>query len=310
MNKIFVFVVFLVVIAFLSIFLFKPYLIRGHKEYLSVNIQGTERNYIQYKPRNYNPDGINSIVIALHGGGESAQYMIDATGWTSKADEEGFLVIFPEGTYPNLTEKPGLSVNQRTWDDGAGRFYHHEERGIDDVAFINTLIEKVIEEFGVGEDRVFVTGFSNGASMTLRLGVELSDKIVAIAPVAGGLWVESSELKKPVSLIYISGSGDPLPEATQVQFGERSVEIPPPAQNIGSEWASMLACEENLLQTEPGLLSKIIWSDCLGETRVHIYSIDGIGHKWPSKRLVHEVATDTFDATDVIWDFFEATYTN
>ncbi len=43
-----------------------------------------------------------------------------------------------------------------------------------------------------------MTGFSNGASMAFRVGIELSDRVAAIAPVAGALWITRTKSRLPV----------------------------------------------------------------------------------------------------------------
>jgi len=293
---------------FSSLFLSNVFLNKGVEELVSLNVLGVDRNYLLYKPRSYKVAKTSAAVIVLHGGGESARYMINETGWIEKADNEGFLVIFPEGTYPDAAKLPGFKENQKTWRDGAERFYHHEQQGINDIAFIDAIITELIRNRKVSPERVFVTGFSNGASMALRLGVELSARIKAIAPVAGGLWLDNPVLQKPVSLIYISGTKDSLPSETTVTFGTGTKYVKAPNANIGSTWASMLACKKNVLHTNTEVVGWIHWSECEGNAEILLYSVKNIGHVWPKEGRVTNGITETFDATDVIWDFFESKY--
>ena len=47
------------------------------------------------------------------------------------------------------------------------------------------MIDILIDKYNVDKNRVFVTGWSNGAMMNFRLACELSHRISAIAPFAG-----------------------------------------------------------------------------------------------------------------------------
>src|SRR5260221_564174 len=72
------------------------------------------------------------------------------------------------------------------------------------------LLDELPRRLLVDADRIFVTGFSNGASMTFRLGAELSDRIAAIAPVAGHYWPTASTPARPVPTLFLIGDHDPL----------------------------------------------------------------------------------------------------
>ena len=70
------------------------------------------------------------------------------------------------------------------------------KNGIDDVDFIRALIEGLQKRYAIDSKRMFATGLSNGAMMSYRLACELSDKIAAIAPVAGGM---NTDTCRPIS---------------------------------------------------------------------------------------------------------------
>ena len=68
-------------------------------------------------------------------------------------------------------------------------------------------------EYNIDKDRVYVTGASNGAMMSLRLGCELAHKITAIAPVIGSMpenLVAQCAPARPMPLMMINGTDDPL----------------------------------------------------------------------------------------------------
>ena len=55
----------------------------------------------------------------------------------------------------------------------------------DDAGFLRQLIVNLSGQYNVNPKQVYVTGFSSGAQMTERVGVEISDLVAAIAPVSG-----------------------------------------------------------------------------------------------------------------------------
>ena len=81
------------------------------------------------------------------------------------------------------------------------------------MAFISTLIDQLVQDLNINKKMVYATGISNGAIMTERLGCELSDKIAAIAPVAGNIPQNTALTWSPsraVSVLIINGTEDPL----------------------------------------------------------------------------------------------------
>jgi len=105
----------------------------GHVE-LKILVGDLERRSLVHLPPEH--DKINSIplVVMLHGMGGTAANAMRETGWSAKADLEGFIVVYPEATRPNADKPPSLRSNAQSWNDGSGRF-HSAEQNIDDVAF-------------------------------------------------------------------------------------------------------------------------------------------------------------------------------
>lgn len=78
----------------------------------------------------------------------------------------------------------------------------------DDVAFIGKLLDDLATVVKVDEKRVYAYGMSNGGMMSYRLAAELSDRIAAVAPVAGTITIEESKPKRPVPIIHFHGTKD------------------------------------------------------------------------------------------------------
>ena len=71
---------------------------------------GRTRSYIVHIPPKYDSKQPTPLVLAFHGGGGNAQVMKRFYGLNDKADKEGFIVAYPNGT--------GRSENILTWNGG------------------------------------------------------------------------------------------------------------------------------------------------------------------------------------------------
>jgi polyhydroxybutyrate depolymerase len=193
-----------------------------------VSVNGVNRRYVIHVPPSYNHAKQWPIVVVFHGGGGTAKAVMRETGWAEKADEGNFLSVFPEGSSPNPSRPARFRDNPQTWNDGSGRFnVGAAERKVDDIGFVRAL--------PVDSQRIFVTGFSNGASMTFKIGRELADRVAAIAPVAGADWAaDSPNLARPISLLYITGTADPLNpiDGGVVKIGPKTYGTKPPTREM------------------------------------------------------------------------------
>lgn len=284
---------------------------------VTLRVGNWERRYIVHVPRGYDGKKTVPVVIMFHGGGGTARSAMRETGWAEKADTEGFLAVFPEATPPDPTKPSRFGINGQIWNDGSGRF-HAGQKNIPDVAFINATIDDLIAHFNVDRRRMYATGFSNGASMAFRVGVELSARIAAIAPFAGALWIKQPKLDRPVSLYYITGDADPLnpleggtpKQATGAALRDAASKPKPPVREFVTIWARLLNCqaEQKPVPAPPGVTT-LIYSGCLDGAEVRFTIIKEHGHIWPGgKNLLPESmvgkASDKFKATEAIWEFF------
>jgi len=284
---------------------------------LTLKAVGLDRRYIVHVPPGFDSRKPMPVVIMFHGGGGTARGAMRETGWTQKADQEGFLAVFPEATPPDPTKPSRFGINGQAWNDGSGRF-HSGEQDIPDIAFINAMIDDLVARFAVDRRRIYATGFSNGASMAFRVGVELSGRIAAIAPFAGTLWVTPSKLDRPVPLFYITGDADLLNPAeggppklvTGAPLRAAAAKPKPPAREFIAAWVRLLGCqaEPKTAPATPGVTT-VTYSGGRDGTEVRYTVIKDHGHIWPGGvNLLPESmvgkASDKFKATDAIWEFF------
>lgn len=280
---------------------------------MSIKVGNLEREYMVYVPKGYDGSKPVPVVIMCHGGGGTGNAAITETKWNEKADEVGFLAVFPEATRPNMSAPANFRNNGQFWNDGSSRL----QAKANDVEFVSAMIDDLIAKFNVDAKRIYATGFSNGASMAFRLGVELSQKIAAIAPISGALWFDQPKVDRPISMLYLTGLQDPLNPfnggkphmlGSGTALGGRAK--PPVAENITKRTA-MLHCpaEPEVIYDRDGIKG-VRYAPCDGQTEVLFYTIDGMGHTWPGGfSLLPESwvgkLTNKIKANDLIWDFFK-----
>jgi len=264
---------------------------------------GKTRHYLLHVPPAYDGQQKMPLVIVLHGGGGNARSTAGMTGMSTKADKAGFIAVYPNGT--------GLISDEKllTWNAWNCCGYALDNN-VDDVGFIRELIDKLESELSVDTARIFATGISNGGMMSYRLGCELSDRIAAMAPVAGAMSITAVNPGNPVAVIIFHGTADDhvLYEGgtprTQLDTHAR---VDQPVSYAVGFWVKADGCSATAAKETKGHIVKEIYRGGRNGTEVVLYTIIGGKHAWPGGKtawLGGDVPTREISATDLMWDFF------
>ncbi len=259
---------------------------------------GITRRYLLYVPESYNPDVPTSLVITLHGFSQWPAHQAMVSQWNDLADEEGFIVVYPEGTnFPRRWVASNIASDQPV---DLSR----------DVQFIADLIGKLEQEYNLDPARIYANGFSNGGGMTFLLSCNLSERIAAVGGVAGAYLLswEQCNPTRPVPMIAFHGTADPI---VPFEGGpSHSFDIPFP---YIPDWMAAKAahngCEPDAQPlAEQGDASAVQYGNCQQGADVIFYTIDGAGHIWPGggeipANIAGQHSNDV-DATTLIWQFF------
>jgi polyhydroxybutyrate depolymerase len=223
-----------------------------------------------------------------------------------KADAAGFVAVYPDGT------GPGASF---TWNGGNCCGYALENR-VDDVAFIGALLDDLATVLRVDARRVYATGMSNGAVMVYRLAAELSDRIAAVAPVAGTMGTETCAPRRPVSVLYFHGTED---EFVPFRGGRGAKSLSGTdfysVDHSIRAWVRADGCQEAPATEElpdrahdGTRVVRRTYGGGRGGAEVVLVMIEGGGHTWPGRSVPAKVlgrATRNVCANDLMWEFFE-----
>jgi polyhydroxybutyrate depolymerase len=273
----------------------------------SLVVAGRERSYLVHVPRSYDPAKPVAVVLAFHGGGSNAWQMVHFCGLNEKADEAGFLVVYPNGT--------GRTEQLLTWNAGNCCGYAQQQK-IDDVEFVRKLLDDLAGVANVDADRVYATGMSNGGMMSYLVAAELSDRIAAIAPVGGPMGTTECRPKRPVSVLHFHGLDDKFAPFKGGR-GERSLsqtEFHSVEHSIGcwikaNECTSEQTVIEEPVKVEDGTkVTRKAWSGGKAGAEVVLVEIAGAGHTWPGRQpplLFLGKSTKNISANEAMWEFFK-----
>ena len=254
--------------------------------------QGADRTYLLHVPPSYDGDEAVPLVLNLHGLGSSAREQAAYSGLPAKADAEGFVVVSPQGQGPIA--------------------YWNVARGAADVSFLGELLTALEEQLCIDPARVYSTGISNGALMSSRLACDLSDRIAAVAPVAGVSFPNACTPARPVPVVAFHGMADSIVPFEGGPIGIAALRsfIAQPVRESVAKWADHNGCaaapREEQVSEHVTLVSH---EQCTEGATVELYSVDGGGHTWPGAAV--DVAalgatTREISATDLHWEFFAA----
>jgi len=162
--------------------------------------EGELRQYLTYVPEIYTSSGIaRPLLFNFHGGSGSASGQVYTADFRPIADTANFILVYPQGTFGS-TWNSSLPTNPRT------------KMFVDDFGFVDAMIKKINSNyiFGIDTTRVYATGYSNGADISLSLACVRSDKIAAVASVSGLLDRHTAENSNPltVGVLSIHGTND------------------------------------------------------------------------------------------------------
>ena len=274
---------------------------------------GDSGGYIRELPSGYTGRTAMPVVVDLHGYGVSAADMLTLTKLGSYGDRDGFITITPQVARHLPYWKTGFKSK--------------------DVAFVRGVINEVESTLCVDQNRLFVTGYSNGAIMASVLACVDAAQVAAIAPVSGVANPADCNPSRPVPVVAFHGTADPLVSYTG-GFGTAAYQLPLPpgtkgtiSQLLGNNvpqstrgpsiptttaaWAKRDGCAATPATRVVAKDVALISYACPNGNAVELYRIRGGGHTWPGSVLASKAkdlgeTTMAISADKIIWTFFEA----
>lgn len=236
-----------------------------------ITVGGIDREYILDVPENLAPADPVPLLFDFHGFGHSGAGVWKVSEFKQLAEKDRFITVYPTGL-PITLELRGRSQTGPGWQMHAG----DDNR---DVAFTLAMLADIEQRHCIDRDRVYSTGFSNGAYFSNLLGCTQSERFAAVAPVAGAGVRGECRPARPVPVIIHHGTADELISIERARASRDQWLAANGCNPSGDTLAGAPLCQRN--------------TSCRGGAVV-VYCEEDFAHRWPPQ------------ATERIWTFLKA----
>ena len=255
------------------------------------------REYIYYHATSAPPNC--PLVLVCHGYSGTAQGIMYYSEFNALAEEFGFAVCYPQGT---------LDGSNTTFFNVGYDFQNNQT--VDDVAFVEELIDSLQAMHSLSEQDVFCTGMSNGGDFSYMLACKASETFKAIAPVAGMIMQDIMDDCNPineVSILEIHGTQDNVTYWQGDPNNNDGWGAYPSIPNTIDFFTNMFgltalssAVFPDIDPTDGSTVSSDKYTELGSCTEVWLYTVDGGGHDWPGSDGNMDIS-----ASREAWLFFE-----
>ncbi|MGD9810134.1 MAG: PHB depolymerase family esterase [Sphingobium sp.] len=227
------------------------------------------------------------LIVVLHGCGQDAAGYDHGSGWSTLADRHGFVLLYPQ---QRVTNNPNRCFNWFQPED--------MRRDAGEALSIRQMIGKVVEDYGIDADRIFITGLSAGGAMTSVMLATCPEVFAGGAIIAGLPYGSAAGV--PEALERMRGQG--IPSATSLgELVRRASDHNGPLPTIsvwhGTGDMTVTPANAEAIVTQwrnlHGVLAKTgrddsvngyphrVWADDSGRDVIEEYSISGMAHGTP-----------------------------
>ena len=261
---------------------------------------GVNRRYLVIQPDGIEPATVPTI-IDLHGSGLSPEEHVAVTDAQSFA-ALGAVIVVPQAGIPFrlLADWPeGWAWNVPGSPLPGESAARHEP---DDMAFIDALTTRLIEQHGVDPRRIHLRGFSGGARLGCHLMAAMASRLASVCCVSGVRFAPSSGQLPPLLAMhgrldalnpYEGGSGPRWSESVESavrQWAIASRCVPTPQYRAISDDARGTR-----------------YADSTGFVPVRLITISDAAHSWPGTLERDHIAQfgppGRFSASEAHWEF-------
>lgn len=175
----------------------------------TIQVDGWEREYLIYTPQHPQKEKADGVIVCLHGFGRTMNDFFDEYNVSSVADSLNLIIVAPQAlpeqnpsvkamaqTISNFTNNQislnsvwgcGLAVKANSTLFGISLLNEELNRDIDDVNFINQLIDTVVSEYSLSSGKIFVLGTSMGGYMAYQFALKKGERLSGLVSIAGSM---------------------------------------------------------------------------------------------------------------------------
>ncbi|QLH48476.1 MAG: PHB depolymerase family esterase [Candidatus Accumulibacter cognatus] len=224
------------------------------------------------------------LVVVLHGCTQSAASYNKGSGWSTLADRYGFAVLFPQQNWNN---NPLRCFNWFKPED------HDREKG--EPLSIKQMVDRMLSDYGLDRDRVYVTGTSSGGAMTNVMLATYPEVFAGGAVIAGVPYRTAKGLREGLESIFQGRSRSPrewgeLVRAASphpgpwpkvsVWHGDADTAVKPVnAEETIKQWADIHGLDlQPTMQMMVDGYPRRVWQGPGGEELIESYTVTGMTH--------------------------------
>jgi polyhydroxybutyrate depolymerase len=259
---------------------------------------GLQRSYKIYVPASYDVNISAPLLLNLHGYTSDMVEQEVYGDFRGIADTAGFILVHPNGTL-DLT-------GNRFWNA-------FTNFGVDDIGFLNALVQEVKQNYNINDNKIYSVGMSNGGVMSYILACQANSPFAAVGSVTGSMPVGSfpnCQASRPTPIIQIHGTDDQvLPIGGNAQFEPiaQVVDFWVSHNDITLNSATFIELPDINTNDNSTAHQYIYCSDNNKPCEVEYFEIQNGGHTWPGSivPLPNMGATNQdINASVEIWRFF------
>ena len=236
---------------------------------------GLTREYKLYVPASYRAGTPVPVLFNLHGFGSNNLEQEAYGDFRPIADTANFIIVHPNGAINAL--------GARDWNT----FSAPGSGGVDDVAFLSALLDRLRTEYSINPNRVYSTGMSNGGFMSYELACKLSSRIAAVASVTGSITTARLAVctpQHPTPVLQIHGTADatvPYEGGGFFGFAPIPTVVEYWRQFNGAAATPVVTQLPNTSTTDFSTVERSVWRGGRNGSEVQLLRIIGGGHTWP-----------------------------
>jgi polyhydroxybutyrate depolymerase len=233
----------------------------------SIEVGGTMRSYILHVPSSVTGQTPVPLVLDFHPILADDNYEATNSGYKALADQEGFVVAFPDGIDNAWNIGPCCTMS----------------RTVDDLGFARALVTKIEGGGCIDPKRVYAVGYSMGGGMSHYLGCNAADVFASVAPAAFDLLEDSEEPchpSRPITELSFRGTADPIvPYAGGASMPPNGLDVTIHflgAVGTFQKWAQLDGCTGSPSAADSNGCST--YSQCSAGVEVTLCTTQGGGH--------------------------------
>ena len=272
------------------------------------------RGFDLYVPTGLRTRGPAPLLLALHGCGQSGRDFVAATRFDELADRRGFVLLVPEQS---------ITMNaQRCW-----RWFEsdHQRRGQGEPALLAGIVATIAGRRSpvIDPTRVYATGLSAGAAMSVILGAQYPDLFAAVAAHSGPAYGAAGSARQALAAMQaltapatVEPGSLPWPPLMVVQGGADRTVSPRNSDRLRQQWLAQWAGGGPLRRQD--IDKRAVGGGTARTPRPHhitrwyqgrrrvleVWDIAGLGHAWSGGAAGGSFSDPRGPrASTAVWDF-------